>query len=139
MADLATNRKRRFSNKPVSSSNSTITKHSTSPATKFHTRCRGFLRFKLLLRASVLKSKTKPRDYFNNKETNRERTNLISLNKAVLRLHEKDSQVVEEHSSNWDVRNGKNGNNLRVSLLPHVEVIYSLLFLLLLILLLMVV
>ncbi|KAL1225292.1 putative ubiquitin-like-specific protease 1B [Cardamine amara subsp. amara] len=127
MSIVSTNRKRRFSNKPVSSSNPTISKHSKSPATKFHTRCRGFLRFKLLVRASILQRKTKPRDCCNNEEINRETINLIGNNKATLRLHEKDLEAQkfedeEEHSSNWGVRNGKNGNNLRVSLLRLVEV-----------------
>lgn len=115
MADLATNRKRRFSNKPVSYSNPTISRHSTSPATKFHSRCRGFLRFKLLVRASVLNKKTKTRDCCNNEEINRQTSNLIGS--------EVEKVEDEEHSSNWSVRNGKNGNNLRVSLLRHVEVI----------------
>lgn len=113
MAVVSTNRKRnfsfehkrRFSNKPVSSSNPRITRHSKSPATKFHSRCRGFLRFRLLVRASVLKNKTKPRDCCNNEEINSERSNLIGYNKATVRLHEKDSEAQkfedEEHSSNW--------------------------------------
>ncbi|XP_010494307.1 PREDICTED: putative ubiquitin-like-specific protease 1B [Camelina sativa] len=137
MAAVATNRKntnlqavkkrkRRSSDKPVSSSNnasSTISRHSAarkvSLGREYHTRCRGSLRFKLLVCASVSKRKPKPKDCCGNEEIN---------HKAALRFHEKEDRndrkilVEEEESSTWVVRNCKTGyNNLKASLLRSIE------------------
>ncbi|CAH2079533.1 unnamed protein product [Thlaspi arvense] len=130
-----------FSEKPVSSSNATISRLSRYPVTKFrefHANRRGFLRFRSLVRRS--KKKAKPRDCCGNVEISRETTrNLFGhkydSNKPILKFNEKekividliddedssiedDNQIlVEERSSTWGFRNGENRNNLSVSLL----------------------
>ncbi|XP_010442045.1 PREDICTED: putative ubiquitin-like-specific protease 1B isoform X2 [Camelina sativa] len=139
MAAVATNRKntnlqavekrkRRSSDKPVSSCNndsSTISRHSAarkvSIGREYHTRCRGSLRFKLLVRASVSKRKPKPRDCCgNNEEINREASNLFGRSKAALRFDRDDCKIlVEKDSSTWGVRNCY--NNLKASLLRSIE------------------
>ncbi|XP_010481880.1 PREDICTED: putative ubiquitin-like-specific protease 1B [Camelina sativa] len=120
-------RKRRSSDKPVSPS-SAISRNSVarkvSIGREYHTRCRGSLRFKLLVRASVPKRKPKPRDCCgNNEENNRETSNLFGRNKAALRFDRDDCKIlVEKESSTWGVRNCKNGyNNLKASLLRSIE------------------
>lgn len=115
-------KKRRFSDKPVSSSNVTISRHSTTKVSingrEYHNRCRGYLRFKLLVHASVLKKKPKLRDCCGNEDISHETSNLFGPNKSALRFNKKDDDRFQDSS------NGKNWNNLRVSLLRHVEVIY---------------
>uniref|UniRef100_A0A1J3CWA8 Putative ubiquitin-like-specific protease 1B n=1 Tax=Noccaea caerulescens TaxID=107243 RepID=A0A1J3CWA8_NOCCA len=148
MANAATNRK------PASKYPATKV---SSFRREFNSRCRGYLRFSLFVRASVLKSKKKPRVCCSNEEISGGKV-ILSDQKPTLKLHKKEKEVTElndeghvgdstskgssfkevqvvedlvkEDSSTWGVRNGKNGNSLRVSVLrrfpllvkKHVEV-----------------
>ncbi|XP_013632032.1 PREDICTED: putative ubiquitin-like-specific protease 1B isoform X3 [Brassica oleracea var. oleracea] len=122
MAYAATKRKRgqdRFSDKPASSSDSTIPPRlSRHKVREFHARCRGFLRFRSLVRRNKT---TKPTSNlfgykFDSSKPVHEVIDLVDEDSSIEQAAQvvEDDKVEKEYSSPCRARNDEKGSYLRV-------------------------
>ncbi|KAF3557144.1 hypothetical protein F2Q69_00015954 [Brassica cretica] len=125
MAYAATKRKRgqdRFSDKPASSSDSTIPPRlSRHKVREFHARCRGFLRFRSLVRRNKT---TKPTSNlfgykFDSSKPVHEVIDLVDEDSSIEQAAQvvEDDKVEKEYSSPCRARNDEKGSYLRVPLI----------------------
>ncbi|CDY37648.1 BnaC04g29900D [Brassica napus] len=123
MAYAATKRKRgqdRFSDKPASSSDSTIPPRlSRHKVREFHARCRGFLRFRSLVRRNKTTKPTTSNLFgykFDSSKPVHEVIDLVDEDSSIEQAAQvvEDDKVEKEYSSPCRARNDEKGSYLRV-------------------------